>query len=650
MIHFNRKNLMGLLSFVPKVSLSGQLWLCLFFLIQLSGVSVVQAIDIQPNALEEPMLVPPLMPSELPYPPEYSSVDDNGVDMVSGRTRFNIVGLSIGQGALTLEHQIVSDSNGFNPLNPLIDNFTGGIGVLLEFGSYTPCGSTFPYLVGIAGSFERFCLVNGEYRAALNRGSQLYNNGNGTLTYINRDGVRYTIDRSLRQVASDWGNLGLITRIDYPDGRQVMIHRRVESYYSSNIGANINVHRVQSVTLNNGLQLKYVYPINGLPSASNRQTWQRFQQVIAINNAEEYCAPTADTCSLVMNWPIASYEWSNSDRILTVTDSAGRVTRYTHDEYSRVTGIKPPSASTDVVSYDYCPHVPGSAECEVVNCSGGVGSCSAYNILDRVRGSVNNGEVWTYEYVGGIGGGNVGSYESRHPLGGITRFNTAQNSGLIREAMNRFGQRYVFTPDVTNLLLETQLTSGATLSYTYDGRGNVLTIRQGMANDPSAPLLFSAGYPTQCVNPTICNQPQWTRDANGQRTDYTYDAQHGGVTSITGPAVDGIRPQTRISYQQHQARIKNAVGQVVTVTPPIWLRSRMSECRSSAATPTGCAQAGDEVITAYEYGSQSGLNNLFLRGSSISGDGELRRSCQGVNRLGQTINQTLPAAGLSQCL
>jgi hypothetical protein len=43
-------------------------------------------------------------------------------------------------------------------------------------------------------------------------------------------------------------------------------------------------------------------------------------------------------------------------------------------------------------------------------------------------------------------------------------------------------------------------------------------------------------------------RPNSTTDARGSVTDYTYSATHGGVLTVTAPAVGGVRPQTRYSY------------------------------------------------------------------------------------------------------
>lgn len=70
--------------------------------------------------------------------------------------------------------------------------------------------------------------------------------------------------------------------------------------------------------------------------------------------------------------------------------------------------------------------------------------------------------------------------------------------------------------------------------YSYDGRGNVTETRR-ISVTPGTPedIVTSSVYPAGCDNPKTCNKPVYTIDARGGRTDFSYDPNHGGVTSVT---------------------------------------------------------------------------------------------------------------------
>ena len=82
-----------------------------------------------------------------------------------------------------------------------------------------------------------------------------------------------------------------------------------------------------------------------------------------------------------------------------------------------------------------------------------------------------------------------------------------------------------------------------------------------------------------------------------------------------------------------------------------------SRCIAGAphASGTGCALANDEVITAYDYGPNSGPNNLLLRGVTVTaptgnGSGTLTsRTCYSYDSRGNRISETGPGAAPASC-
>lgn len=147
-----------------------------------------------------------------------------------------------------------------------------------------------------------------------------------------------------------------------------------------------------------------------------------------------------------------------------------------------------------------------------------------------------------------------------------------------------------------------------------------------------------------------CDKPTTRIDPRGNRTDYEYSAEHGGLLSETAPAVDGVRPQTRYFYEQRYAYLRTAGGGYAQATSPVWLLVRKSICKAGSASGTGCAIAGDEVVTTYEYGPTSGPNNLQMRGMVEDAGGLALRTCYGYDAQGNRISETRPRAQLAgQC-
>jgi hypothetical protein len=62
-----------------------------------------------------------------------------------------------------------------------------------------------------------------------------------------------------------------------------------------------------------------------------------------------------------------------------------------------------------------------------------------------------------------------------------------------------------------------------------------------------------------------------------------------------------------------------------------------------------CAIPGDETLTTYDYGPDSGPNNLWLRGVVVTAGGVSPRTCYAYDKWGNRISATSPRAGLTSC-
>jgi YD repeat-containing protein len=198
----------------------------------------------------------------------------------------------------------------------------------------------------------------------------------------------------------------------------------------------------------------------------------------------------------------------------------------------------------------------------------------------------------------------------------------------------------------------------------YDDHGNIIRAtrhaRPGSTQPNGQPwpdIVTSAVYDTS--HQKSQTRPLSTTDANGNTTEFTYAPEHGGVLTETGPAPSpgAPRPQTRHEYAQRYAWIANGSGGYVRASStPIWVPTATSLCRTSAATgnPSApCGTVGDEVRTAFDYGPDSGPNNLLLRGQTVTstdnGVTTTLRTCYAYDSLGRRISETQPNANLASC-
>ena len=101
---------------------------------------------------------------------------------------------------------------------------------------------------------------------------------------------------------------------------------------------------------------------------------------------------------------------------------------------------------------------------------------------------------------------------------------------------------------------------------------------------------------------------------------------------------------------QRNAWIKNASGGYVQLATPIWLLSEERTCRTTATVGNACAGgASDEVVTTYDYGPNSGPNNLWLRGVAVTADGQTLRTCYTYDDYGRKLSETKPLGTGANC-
>jgi YD repeat-containing protein len=153
------------------------------------------------------------------------------------------------------------------------------------------------------------------------------------------------------------------------------------------------------------------------------------------------------------------------------------------------------------------------------------------------------------------------------------------------------------------------------------------------------------------TDPKTRAKPSSVTDAGGNTTTFKYDPARGGLIEEVGPAVGGVSPAKKHGYTQRNAWLKNGSGGY-TASTPVFVKTEERSCRTSTLTmSTGACTAGaaDLVITAYDYGPNSGPNNLWLRGVAVTSEGVTLRTCYLYDQWGDKISETEPKAGLGSC-
>jgi RHS repeat-associated protein len=464
-------------------------------------------------------------------------------------------------------------------------------------GTITDNGSGV-YTVALGSFAESFTLTGGVYVSNQQIGSSLTFDGSHIYTYTLSDGTAMLFDKNLASQVGIDAKDGFITSSTAPTGEKATYtYSTVTNLCSpsvSSCGSRVSASRLQSVANNLGSMLKLEYVTDTAPTdASTAGNWQAINKVSGINLAVDYCDPTANHCSgLTVTWPSASYGYFSG--YTTTTDSLSRVWRYTYNGSGQMIGIRrPTSPSADNVTLAYT--------------SGRLSS------VTDAAGTTN------YSY-STDGSGNP-TVTITDPLSHSKTIASSPSTGQMVYMTDGNGHTTSYGYDTYGRVATVTQPEGNYASLAYDGRGNVTSVTQvaksgsGLAN-----IVTSASYSTSCTNPKTCNLPNSTTDARGNVTNYTYDATHGGVLTVTKPAVGGVSPQTRLTYTALNAYYKNSSGTIVAAPSSVYRLTGSSAC----STGSSCTGAATETKGTFVYGTTGVANNLLPTSvTSAAGDGSV---------------------------
>jgi RHS repeat-associated protein len=544
-------------------------------------------------------------------PIEQSNTDPNGVDIITGQFVVYATDISIGPaGPQGLQFSRPSwETN--------VDNWTmimapdGNGGYLVGFGTMRD------HVTGTT--------TNGVYNAVsvLGTGATLTSIAGG-FVYTTPEGVQYTFEFQYRTEFYWAGQTARVSTITYPSGEITKINYRVISSLCFSDGSLCRpISRVQSVTNNSGYQLHFDYNQDTAPPVADAyaavDAWQLVARVTAINNAVEYCAPTADDCAVAASWPRADYVWSTDigfgetcahnaqfpnggcSRTITVYNGSqpARVWKQFYNAQSKPVGIQLPGNPN--TSQGMCT----STTCDI---------WLTYDANGKVASIKNSGGTTSYAYSGQtttitdaltnqtVIAWNVDSKRPSSitdPLGRITTFEyypwSTPRSWNVDQRLKK-----VTSPE------------GNYTQYSYDLRGNITEVRQvAKPGSALADIVSTANYDATCSNIKKCNKPNFTIDPKGNRTDYVYDATSGALTTVTAPAPGAgntVRPQVRNTVSARYAWYKTSSGgSVVQAATPIYLVTEVSSCASGSTCAGTAAERKDTIV----YGSSGVANNLL---------------------------------------
>ncbi len=585
-------------------------------------------------------------------PPEFQIADERGVNLSSGTLQASVASLSIGPKDAELSYSLMP-KGGYLFINNLnmVDNWSM---FLVSKVTCSKSGTPDPNCISVdlstssstfkANIFPQKRYYGGQYKP---EDPDILTGASGQGIYISEDGTKYifrdadsvpygTQSNILHNAFYSTGNVSLLGEVQKTSGLVIKIYYKFYNGFA----------RKQAVTASNGYMLKYNYT-SSIESVSGGTNFSSISpsSIVALNAAVDYCDPMADVCTFTKNWPKLSYSVDMATRKISITDPTDLVRNVTTDANFLPTQIDTPYRSR-IITYKYSTPFDLS---------------SAYLSPINVVTSINDsGQMWLYNLVSVQGGQTILRTNT------MTMTDALQNQYVMGSTFSTSGSLYNWRPpgkgiksqsigmDFANYRTGSATFESNSVEYTKNARGNDVKISAKPKSGSSEQIVdLLADYDATCTNRYKCNKPNWTRDGKGNQTDYIYNLDTGFPSSVTEPAdANGVRPVKRYAYVSRYAWIKNASGGYSQAATPISMLTEERTCRTTATVGNACAGgSADEIVISYDYGPNSGPNNLLLRNKSVTAqdaDGVIRsyRTCYGYDLNGNRISETSPRAGL----
>lgn len=558
---------------------------------------------------------------------ETPSIDENGVNLLNQQMFYHDKFNNISAGP-TLVYRHFSTANYYTDIshelwNILLYDNNNSIKI------YNGAGGTFTNNVEqkffiYTGTFNKFSSKDGDMSLVFRQGVDEY-------LYVTSSGDKITFKQyrpNATQVAL--GGPWHVSKIEKPDGEVISInHRSAGPGY----GDTLDISGIQTITSNKGYMLQFEYASDD-PSGSYND-FRRVTSVNAYNLTTDQCNAGAYHCPVIPGRPRLTFTLAGAG--VNITNAQGQTSRF----YTAADGKTKIALPQDFAN--------------------GTETMSFSTVNGKVNSVTRNGKTWTYSWGTGTnsqtGGatiigsvtdptGRVRQYTITSTLNGSTYpFEGRRLQSIVDES----GGTTTYAYDSSWRLSRITYPEGNYVQLTRDANGNI-TERRRVSKTPGTPpdLVETFAFPSSCANLVVCHKPINTIDSLGNQTDYTYDATHGGVLTVTKPAAtaSGVRPQQRYTYSALQAYYLNG-GSVTASGQNIYRLTGTSTCLTGAS----CAGTSDELKTTIGYGPQTAgvANNLLpVTNTVASGDGAISlTTTTAYDATGHPVSVDGPLAGNS---
>lgn len=517
--------------------------------------------------------------------PVRQSIDGNGVDLFLGKMNYDGPSLSAGQDeVMGIDYHRITRSD--------------AAGDSIWASLYEINGIAY---VNFGGTADAFTISGTTYSPREGTGATLTLSGT-IYTYTARDGTVIHFDKAKEGAYPYQMARGLVTDVTRPSGATLTYTYDVLNYCSNykQLAAGYaclqrsNAWRASSATSKGGYKLQFQYnPIDPVDEMNGDfpdfGVWGEPASIQLTNTLQPGAGARTQSFQTTH---------SGGARYFSITDAMNRTTTYRYGPgATNGFGIKLPGSTAEdvVVSFD------GSYRVSSLTKAGGT---TTYNYADN---------------------GGLRTTTVTDPMSHVTTYVFDIASQRMKSTTSHLGKTSSWDYDSFGRLIKATAHEGNYTQYTYDARGNRTEERSvAKAGSGLADTVVTAGYDAACSNPATCNQPNWTRDARNNQTDYAYNTT-GNLLTATAPAATGggIRPVTSYTY---------------TAVNGVQMLNTVSACQTTAS----CAGTADEVKATFSYDA-NGQPTTVSKGA---GNGSLTATTvTAYNWVGDVVSVDGPLAG-----
>jgi len=416
--------------------------------------------------------------------------------------------------------------------------------------------------------------------------------------------VIYSQESSLYEASDHYRGMWYASQINFPDGESLTI-----SYYTTTIGL-VTYHRPTLIVSNIGYQMTISYVSDDINTGASG--WSK----VASANIAKSDAPGI---------PLAQHTFNSGQ----LTNLQGRTWQYGgfsnamgEKDHTRAYTFKLPSDNTDSLTI-----------------SSATRDYAGEQHNNFVTNVIRDGKAYNYTYTAKSGYGYDPKKQfSKVNITGPLNYNRTldftvkpapNHRQFITADTDSLGNKTTYTYTVGNRIDTITFPEGNKAKYTYDALGNI-TSKTLIAKPGSgvANIVTTANYDQGSCIKLTCFRPTYTLDSKGNRTDYTFDADHGGLLTQLDPAgQNGIRRLTTNTY-----KTIDGFNRLI----------KTSVCGQSGINACGTV---NEQVTNYSYWNKTALPKTVIK---TNGTGSLSATTTyHYDIKGQLTSEDGPLAGTS---